>query len=87
MIRYRTEMPDYSSLGDVTYDWEKSTYGKVSEDLPHNLITPLGKPVLLTTYVEANLMHDVMNGKSVTGILHFFSKTPIEWFTRKETSV
>ena len=69
------------------YDWEKTIYGKVAEEIPNNIITPLGKPVIMTTYVDANLMHDVMDGKSVTGILHFFNKTPIEWYTKKQGSV
>ena len=41
----------------------------------------------MTSYVDANLMHDVTNGRSVMGILHFLNKTPLEWFTRKQPTV
>jgi hypothetical protein len=76
-----------SSLNSPTYDWEKTIYGRVTEEIPNNMITPLGKQIMMTTYVDANLMHDIMDGKSVTGILHFLNKTPIEWFTKKQGSV
>ena len=62
-------------------------YGNVKEDIPSDAIEPLGKPVILTTYVDANLMHDVTTGRSVTGILHLLNKTPIEWYTKKQPSV
>ena len=49
--------------------------------------TARGKPVLMTSFVDANLMHDLLSGKSVTGVLHFFNKTPIDWFTKKQNTV
>ena len=40
-----------------------------------------------TTYVDANLYHDLLSGKAVTGILHFVNQTPIDWFTKKQETV
>jgi hypothetical protein len=34
--------------------------------------------------VDANLMHDVATGRSITGILHLVSKTPIDMYSRKQ---
>jgi hypothetical protein len=48
---------------------------------------PLGKYVTLSHYVDANLMHDVMTGKSVTGILHLINKTPLDWYSKKQATV
>lgn len=31
-------------------------------------------------------MHDVLNGKAVTGILHFYNKTPIDWYCKKQAT-
>jgi hypothetical protein len=45
---------------------------------------PLGKPVVTTTYVDANLYHCMLTGKSVSGILHLFNKTPVDWFAKKQ---
>ena len=43
--------------------------------------------MILTHYVDANLYHNVLNGRSVTGILHLINQTPIEWFTKKQPTV
>jgi hypothetical protein len=32
-------------------------------------------------------MHDVITGKSVTGILYLVNKTPIEWYSKKQATV
>ena len=77
MIRTRTEEPDLSELPIPSFDWEKSVYGNVTEIIPKDLPTPLGKYVTLTHYFDANLYHHMMTGRSVTGILHFMNKTPI----------
>jgi hypothetical protein len=55
--------------------------------IPHEMPPPLGNAVTLTHYVDANLYHDVLSGKAVTGILHFINKTPIDWFSKKQTTV
>ena len=42
------------------------------EVLPEDAPIPLGKPVVMTTSVDANLDHDLVNGRSVTKIQQFF---------------
>jgi len=59
----------------------------MEELLPDNAPEPLGKPVTLTHFVDANLMHDLSTGRSLTGILHLANKTPIEWFSKKQATV
>ena len=85
--RFRTELPDYSDVPDTHYDWEDAIYGKVEELIPENAPPPLGKPVIHTTYCDANLLHNVMTGRSVTGIIHILNKTPIEHFSKKQLTV
>ena len=87
MIRFRTEIPDYSAIPDDHYSWEKSIYGNVHEEIPADIPTPKGLPVVSTTYVDANLMHDILTGKSVTGILHLLNKTPIDSYTKRQPVV
>ena len=41
----------------------------------------------MTHYVDANLYHDVLSGKSVTGVLHLINKTPLDWFSKKQATV
>jgi len=38
----------------------------------------LGKPIVTITCVDANLYHDLISGKSMTGILHMWNKTVID---------
>ena len=87
VVRFRVGKPDLSSLDDIEYGWERTIYRKVSEIIPPDCPKPLGDPVVMTTYVDANLMHDVTTGRSVTGILHLLNKTPIEWYTKCQPTV
>ena len=86
-IRFRTEEPELSDLPVFEHDWSKSVYGEAKEVLPHDAPEPLGKPVVSVHYVDANLMHCMATGKSVTGILHFLNKTPIDWYSKKQATV
>ena len=86
-LRFRTLEPDYSSIPDNTYDWAHSVYGDIEEDIPNDIPTPLGKFVRITHYVDANLYHDMLTGRSVTGILDFLNQTPIEWYSKKQATV
>ena len=86
-ICIRTDMPDFSDLNTVDYDWTNSPYAGTREDLPTNIPTPKGKPVKIFTYADANLYHDMLTGKAVTAILHFLNKTPFDWFSRKQQTV
>ena len=69
-IRIRTGEPDYSDVATPTYDWTRTVYGKVKEQLPNDAPEPHGKPVVLMCYVDANLLHDMTTGRSVTAVLH-----------------
>ena len=86
-VRVRTEEPDYSDLNDQQFSWAKTVYGDVSEAIPDDAPEPLGKPVTLTCYVDANLFHDVITGRSVTAVLHLINKTPIDWYSKKQATV
>ena len=84
-LRFRTELPDYSNIPESIYDWEKSINGKVKECIPHDIPMPLGKPVIFTAYEDANLMHDVTTGKSITRNIHLVNNNNIidTYSTRK----
>ena len=88
-IRFRTSIPSHDEHKDkiTAYDWLYSIYGNVTEELPLNMPEPKGKPVRITTFVDANLMHDLTTGRSATGILHLVNATPIEWFSKRQNTV
>src|SRR4051794_24931322 len=70
-IRFRTHEPDYSDLPSKEHEWFP-IYREVTEMLPEAAPDPLSKPITLTHYVDANLLHDALTGHSVTGIIHIF---------------
>jgi hypothetical protein len=87
VIRVRTEEPDFSGLPNVEYDWSRTVYGAIEEIIPDDTPLPLGNFVTLTHYVDANLMHDLITGRSVTGILHLLNKFPVDWYSKKQATV
>ena len=86
-IRFRTDIPDLSAIPELGKDWSSTIYGEAKEIVPKDAPIPLGRPVVTITYVDANLMHDILSGKSVTGILHLLNKTPIDWYSKKQATV
>ena len=81
-ICFRVGEPDYSDLMKKEQDWHKTVYGEsvldIPKDIPKDIPTPLGKQVVTTTYVDANLMHCLMTSQASTGILHLLNATPID---------
>jgi hypothetical protein len=86
-IRVRTGLPNYSHLKQVDYDWMYSVYGEVRENIPYDMPEPLGNKVITTTYKDANLYHDLLTGRAVTGILHLLNGTPVDWFSKRQDTV
>ena len=87
VIRIRTDEPDFSGLPSAEFDWEKTVYGNCKEIIPKDAPLPKGKFVTMFHYVDANLMHCLLTGRSVTGILSFLNKTPMDWFSKKQATV
>ena len=85
-IRFRTGEPDYLDLPYQDYDWTRTVYGAAKEHIPKDIPNPKGKRVITTTYVDANLHHDLTTGKSVTAVLHFINSTPGDWFSKRQAS-
>ena len=86
-IRVRTDAPDFSGIPDTRQKWDQSIYKGAREIIPDDIPEPLGRPVVCTSYVDANLYHDLTTGRSVTGTLHFFNRTPIDWYSKKQSTV
>lgn len=86
MIRIDTSMPDYSSLPKNEYDWAYTCYAGAKEEIPKDAPPPRGKSVQTTSYFDANLYHDLVSGKAVTGILHLFNRTPMDWYSKLQST-
>jgi hypothetical protein len=87
-IRFRTGIPDHESHNiPKTYDWIDSVYGSHNEELPPDMPVPKGKPMRTTCYEDANLLHCLATGRSMSGIIHLLNQTPIQWFCKKQNVV
>ena len=83
-IRINPEEPDYSGIPNKEFNWMYTCYPGAEEEIPKDIPKTLGKGVIMTSYVaDANLYHNLVSGRSVTGILHLINKTPIELCSKK----
>lgn len=87
IIRVLTEKPDYSDVPDSDYNWSRTVYSAAEEILPVEDPEQLDKPVALTTYVGANIYHDMVSRCSVSIILHLINKKPSDWYSKKQSIV
>jgi len=88
-IRFRTGIPNFEGIfGEATrYNWMETVYRCPKEEIDHRALPPLGKPVCTWAQVDVNLMHDVVTGRSATGILEFLNQTPIDWMAKRQPQV
>jgi hypothetical protein len=86
-IRVRVEEPDFNELPDQEFDWCETVYGKVEELLPADASKPLWKAKTTVHYTDANLQHDLLTGREVTGILHLLNQTPGDWYSKLQATV
>ena len=87
VLRFRTAEPDFSDLPEQDFDWAHSVCGDVEEMKDDSVPPPLGACAQLCHCVDANLCHDLVTGRSVTGILHFANQTLLDWCTKKQAAV
>jgi len=86
-IKIRTDAPDCSNIPVKLHDWECSCHADAKEEIPLDAPEPKGKPITVTSFFDANLCHDPISGKSVTGILHQLNKTPVNWCSKLQSTV
>ena len=57
------------------------------EEIPLGAPKPKGKPATVTSFCDADLCHDLVSGKSVTGIFHQLNKTPVNLCSKLQSTV
>ena len=87
VLRMRTDEPDYSDIPEKVYEWSGTCYAGAKEEIPDDIPTPRGKAIVSTHFVDANLYHDLVSGRSVTGILHMWNKCIIDWYSKLQSTV
>ena len=69
------------------YDWMESVYRSPVEEIPHDAPEPKGNLVWTTTYKDANSIHNLVMGRSATGIIHFFNQTLVDCSSKHQNQV
>jgi hypothetical protein len=67
-------------------DWS-SFYDDLEEELPPRMPEPLGNPVNIHAFVDANHAGNVVTRRSHTGILIFVQNSPILWVSRRQNTI
>jgi hypothetical protein len=67
-------------------DW-KPFYGDVYEEEPINMPIPLGLPVEISCFVDANHAGNIVTQRSHTGLIIFVQNAPIIWYSKKQNTV
>ena len=67
-------------------DW-KDFYGDVEEELPARMPEPLGNPVTISAFVDANHAGNVVTRRSHSGFIIFVQNAPIIWFSKRQNTV
>ena len=89
-LRFRTGIPNHeATCGEtpVRFDWMETVHGNPQEPIDPRAPPPKGKVVRTTSFCDANLMHDIVMGRSASGILDFLNQTPIDWFCKRQKQV
>ena len=86
-VRYRTKETDNSYLPNMKHNWSYTFYANVQEIILTNCPRPLGKPVTTTTTLDANLLHCLATGASLTACHHFSNQTPTDWYSKNQATV
>lgn len=62
-------------------------YPEASEKMPARKVGPLGNPVKMRAYVDANHAGNLKNRRSHSGILIYVNNAPIIWYSKRQNTV
>ena len=62
-------------------------YPDAQEEIPDDRPPPLGSPVQLTLFVDADHAHCELTRRSITGIVVFVNSTPVKWYSKMQNTV
>ena len=85
-MHFNVNKPNNNNVPENRFDWSNTPYNHKEEELPIDVPKPKGKRVILSHWYDANLMHDVLSGKSVTGDFHMANLTPMMWYSKKQAT-
>ena len=72
---------------DVAMEHWREFYPNASDPLPPNMPEPLGNPVVVAAYVDANHAGNLANRRSHTGVLLYVNNSLIVWYSKRQNTV
>jgi hypothetical protein len=76
----------WSEADQVEYNWS-DFYWDEKEAIPPNAPVPLGEPVQMTVFVDADHAGNLMTRRSRMGVLVYLNRSPILWYTKQQSTV
>ncbi|KAL7533576.1 hypothetical protein ACHAXR_005318 [Thalassiosira sp. AJA248-18] len=67
-------------------DWGEF-YGDIKEEDPPNMPEPLGKPVTMSCFVDADHAGNKVTRRSHTGVIIILNNAPIQSFSKRQNTV
>ena len=64
------------TLPKQEYEWTRTVYGNIKEEIPKDIPKSLGKRVITTTFLDANLLHDIVTGNLKSQLYYTLSTPP-----------
>jgi len=81
--------PTYPEIDDRCFnnvDWG-DFYPEATDELPPGMPEPLGLPVEITCFVDADHAGNLLTHHSHSGVLIFLNKAPIVWYSKRQNTV
>ena len=75
-IKFNSKIPDYDNFKTIEEKWV-NLYAGYPEGLPKSCLSPMGKPVLIYSFVDSNLMSNMTMVRFQNGAIHLLNNTPI----------
>jgi len=85
-LAFDATKPDIDESAFQEVDW-KDFYGEVEEELPSKIPEPLGRPVTISRFVDANHAGNVVTRWSHSGVLIFLMNALIICFSKRQNIV
>ena len=79
-------IPDFNNLNELENDWSQ-LYPGAKEELPDDMLKPKGRPVRIIFYFDSNYAYDLLDRKSMSGIILFLNSTPVKWYSKRQGTV
>jgi len=77
---------DWDETAFESHDWD-DFYRGAKENIPPNAPEPLGNPVQINCFVDADHAGNRVTRRSQTGVLIFINRAPIIWYLKAQNTI